>query len=267
MAVRFDTVDTNDPAACIAFLDLAWSLEDVQRAKALSHEMLLIRAGDHVLDIGCGTGADAVALARSVGAAGHVIGVDLSQAMVDVAAARAAPFGLPISFRQADIHVLPFADASFDAVRIDRVLHFLPNPRNALEEVVRVTAYGGRVVLTEPDWSTLDIFGGDDTLNTLVLGCGGSAAPAARIGARLDSLLEECGLQFIEQRDSRLVLRDYRTAKVLFSLESIAQRAVTSGVVTLGDARNWLRSLQQAAARCELRIALAGTIASGVRPT
>ena len=266
LAPQFDAVDATDPAAAAAFLDLALSLPSVDRWKRFSHDLLGVAAGDRVLDIGCGTGSDAMALAHRVGAGGQVIGVDLSQALVAIARARAAPLGLPITFRQADIHDLPFADGSFDGTRIDRVLHFLPDPGRALREAARVTAPGGRMVVTEPDWGSLAVAGGDPELTDAILAAGAEQAmPNARIGPELPRLLAEAGLQPDGHHESMLDLRDYATAATLFGLEALASRAVSTGRVEAKAAVRWLRSLQQSSNDATFHCTLAGVIAAGTK--
>lgn len=260
---QFDAVDTTDPVAAAAFLDLALSLPGVERWKRFSHDLLCSGDGDRVLDIGCGTGADAVALARRVCPSGRVVGVDLSRSLVTIATARAAVLGLPVTFQQADIHALPFADGSFDRTRIDRVLHFLPNPGPALREAVRVTAPGGRVVVTEPDWNRLAVSGGDPGLTAYLLEAGADRTQGAQIGSVLPRRLVEAGLQSIESHDSVLELSDYSTAAALFGLEGIAARAVQSGLVSPRDTVRWLRSLQYASADGRFRCSLGGVIATG----
>lgn len=81
-------------------------------------------------------------------------GVDLSPAMLDVARARAARLGLPMTLRQADAERLPFADASFDTVAISLALCTIPDPERALRELARVCRPGGQIVLLEHVTST-----------------------------------------------------------------------------------------------------------------
>lgn len=252
--------------ALIAFLDLASAIDAVRSAKACGFEMLRMQAGEHLLDIGCGPGTDALALAKQAALlGGRVTGVDLNPAMIAAANRRAAGLHLPLVFLQADIHALPFGEAHFDAVRIDRVLHFLSDPRKALMEAMRVTVPGGRIVVTEPDWSTLEVSGGLSDLTATVLRAGISRDGAACIGARLDRLIMECGLQLMAHRQTQLSLGDFRNAVVLFGLEGLARAAVQAGALGPRDAARWLRSLQQAGERDELNVTLKGAIASGLR--
>jgi SAM-dependent methyltransferase len=69
-----------------------------------------------VLDVGCGTGATTLAVARLLGAHGHCVGVDISEPMIDVARDRAARESSTASFISADAQTHPFEPASFDMV-------------------------------------------------------------------------------------------------------------------------------------------------------
>jgi SAM-dependent methyltransferase len=207
-----------------------------------------------------------VALAHRVGVRGKVVGVDLGEAMVTVAAARAEPLSLPVVFRRADIHDLPFVDGSFDATRIDWVLHFLPDPARALREAARVTVPGGCIVITEADWGSLQISGGDPALTAIIAEAAVDLGSAARIGRFLSRLLAEAGLLPTGSHASSLELCDYAGAAALFGPEGLAAHAVTSSRVSGGEAVGWLRSLRLASAEGGFRCTLGGVIASGIRP-
>jgi SAM-dependent methyltransferase len=71
------------------------------------------KAGQRVIDVGCGSGATTVALARKVGPSGHVFGVDVSGPML-ARARQSAPRELPVDFVLADATVYPFDPRSFD---------------------------------------------------------------------------------------------------------------------------------------------------------
>ena len=108
-----------------------------------------VRAGEAVLDPGCGTGWQAAGLSRTLGArpgAGPVLGVDLSAGMLR--RARAAGAG---PLLQADATRLPLAAGSVDLVVTRGVLHHLPDVVAALAEWRRVLRPGGAVVVvSEP---------------------------------------------------------------------------------------------------------------------
>jgi ubiquinone/menaquinone biosynthesis C-methylase UbiE len=105
--------------------------------------------GDTVLDVAAGRGAVMFPAARRVGPNGHVIGIDLSAAMVSETAVDIRNADLPqIEVRQMDAEHLDFPDAAFGAVLCGFALWFFPHPEQALREFLRVLRPGGRVLLT-----------------------------------------------------------------------------------------------------------------------
>jgi ubiquinone/menaquinone biosynthesis C-methylase UbiE len=98
-----------------------------------------------MLDVSTGTGEAAQMALRVVGAAGFVIGADISFAMLRSARARLQDQRfLPVA---ADGQALPFNDASFDAVVCQLGLQFFPNPTKGLEEFQRVLRKGGNAAV------------------------------------------------------------------------------------------------------------------------
>ena len=105
-----------------------------------------IRAGESVLDLGCGAGFDAFIAAQLVGPAGRVVGIDLSPEMLAVARAGQAEAGFPeVEFREASVEALPFPDTSFDVALSNGVLNLVPDKPAALREIFRVLRPGGRL--------------------------------------------------------------------------------------------------------------------------
>lgn len=104
-----------------------------------------IRSGEHVLDLGCGTG-NAALLAAQKG--GLVTGIDPALRLLDVARGAAARHGADILFVPGDAASLPLADATVDVVLSVFALIFVPDPRVAAEETSRVLVADGRIVLS-----------------------------------------------------------------------------------------------------------------------
>jgi ubiquinone/menaquinone biosynthesis C-methylase UbiE len=105
-----------------------------------------IRAGQHVLDMGCGTGRFTVPLAEC---GAIVTGFDISRAMLDVADRKLTERGLKADLREGDMSALPFPDSSFDFVASMLALMHIPlDDRPAVfSEVQRVLKPGGRMLL------------------------------------------------------------------------------------------------------------------------
>jgi ubiquinone/menaquinone biosynthesis C-methylase UbiE len=108
-------------------------------------------AGHCVLDIGCGTGTQAIAAWRRSQPGGSVVGVDISENMLAAARRKARRAGLDIAFHHADVAQLPFADDRFDVVTITTVMHMVPQCRRrlGLREASRVLRRGGRLLLID----------------------------------------------------------------------------------------------------------------------
>jgi ubiquinone/menaquinone biosynthesis C-methylase UbiE len=120
-------------------------------ANSAAHLLADLRAGQRLLDVGCGPGNLTSELARLV-APGEVIGIDVSD---EVVWAAADEFGVPEgpSFRVADVYELPFDDCAFDVVHAHQVLQHLADPHEALREMHRVLVDGGTLAVRDSDYS------------------------------------------------------------------------------------------------------------------
>ena len=84
-----------DPAGFVRVLDALTAMDFVRAYKRRTFELLGLEPGASVLDLVCGTGDDALELARLVGAGSRVVGVDRSETVIAQAGERAAGMGLP----------------------------------------------------------------------------------------------------------------------------------------------------------------------------
>ncbi|WP_125580913.1 demethylmenaquinone methyltransferase [Levilactobacillus cerevisiae] len=117
---------------------------------------MTIRPGDFALDLCCGTGDWTLALAQTVGPAGHVVGLDFSDVMLREAdqKVRAAHLASRITLRQGDAMHLPYPDNSFNVVTIGFGLRNVPDANQVLREMARVLKPGGQVVCLETSQPT-----------------------------------------------------------------------------------------------------------------
>jgi SAM-dependent methyltransferase len=110
----------------------------------------VIRAGDTVLDVGSGSGTDALLAAGLVGRAGQVFGLDMTAAMLEklersVRAAGAAN----VRLLEGNAERIPLPDASVDVVTSNGVLNLVPDKRLAFAEIHRVLRPGGRIQIAD----------------------------------------------------------------------------------------------------------------------
>lgn len=115
-------------------------------------ELCHINEDTYVLDVGCGVGATACYLAKRYGC--RVVGVDISERMIDRANERAKREGVEdsVEFRVAGAQDLPFENALFDAVISESVLTFIKDKQRVVGECALMTRPGGYVGLNEELW-------------------------------------------------------------------------------------------------------------------
>ena len=118
--------------------------------RKMTVDKALIKPGDAVLDVGCGTGAVAF-LAKTRAKECKVYGIDPAPEMIDVARKKAARKKLDIDFRIGVIESLPFPDSSIDVVTSSLMMHHLPEDLKArgLAEVYRILKPGGRLLIAD----------------------------------------------------------------------------------------------------------------------
>lgn len=117
-----------------------------EREVEIVSELANVESG-HYLDLGCSTGLYARDLARKLGDRGAVVGVDISPSMLKEADRRSRIARTAVSLVRADVHNLPFADATFSGAVCGGTLNELGDPARALREARRVLEPGGRVAI------------------------------------------------------------------------------------------------------------------------
>jgi len=153
-----------------------------------------MRPGDVVVDLGSGAGFDCFLAARQVGAAGRVIGVDMTHEMLAKARDNAAKIGAGnVEFRLGELEHLPVADNTADVVISNCVINLVPDKAQVFREALRVLKPGGRLAVSD----VINIAPLPAELRAdpaLLCGCVAGAAPAERI----EDWLHEAG--FVDVR-------------------------------------------------------------------
>jgi ubiquinone/menaquinone biosynthesis C-methylase UbiE len=144
------------------------SAQQVKAVKDASYNHMAIESNVTVLDVGCGPGVDAAALAHRVGPQGCVIGLDSDPKMLSEAQLFAEKEGVSerIQLRFGSATALPLGNGVVAASRAERLIQVLP-PAEATQvfaELGRVTRAGGRVVVVDTDWATASMDLDDNAL-------------------------------------------------------------------------------------------------------
>jgi SAM-dependent methyltransferase len=109
-----------------------------------------VESGHHVVDIACGTGALAVAVAENVAPNGRAVGIDVNEGMLDIARSKS----VSVEWINAPAEVLPFNDEHFDCVVSQFGLMYFENQQSAIREMMRVLQQSGSLAVAV--WDRLD---------------------------------------------------------------------------------------------------------------
>ena len=126
------------------------TLGQARRLRTVTVDKALVKSGDSVLDVGCGTG-EVTLLAKTQARDGKVYGIDPAPEMIAVARRKATRKGLEVDFRVGVIEALPFPDSSFDVVTSSLMMHHLPEGLKVrgLSEVYRILKPGGCLLIAD----------------------------------------------------------------------------------------------------------------------
>jgi ubiquinone/menaquinone biosynthesis C-methylase UbiE len=205
---------------------------------------------EQVLDLGCGTGVAARAVARRPGFKGSILGVDLSDRLIAAARRLADDEGLSgrVRFEAGNASRLGLASGSFDAVVAHTLFSHLAAPAGTLAEIRRLLRSGGILGVFDGDYASMTFELADEARSrrmdeALVA----SLVTNPRILRRLPKLLKQAG--FVVEAVLPTVIAEIGTADFWRTgVEAYARLAPRAGILDETEAAAWLEELMAASA-------------------
>jgi ubiquinone/menaquinone biosynthesis C-methylase UbiE len=236
-----DLDQTSDPQWFVNFLDATRGRMTalIEQDPSRYFAFLEPRAGKKILDVGTGTGVLIHGLAPLIDPGGEVVGLDLSQTMVDEAIKRAD--GLPgkLTFMKGDVNGLQFKDNTFDAAMSSIVFQHLSDPGTALMEMVRVTKPGGVVTIIEQDWETFVIDCGDKAVTRKLSNFFCDRVPHGWIGRELFRLFCGAGLCNVHIIPANHILCGESANMLAPTIRETLERAQAAKAITAAEREAW----------------------------
>jgi ubiquinone/menaquinone biosynthesis C-methylase UbiE len=237
-------------ADALGYVDTAYLEGTARLLRALkdnSYDWMQAQRGHRVLDLGCGSGTDTLALAERVGSDGMVVGIDRDPAMVREAERRAleARLGTRIVHHLAEATQLPLRSGSFDASRSERLFQHLSDPAAALGELLRVTRRGGWVVVLDTDWGTLSLHSPEIAIERRLARVHADyLLHNGYAGRQIYHLFRRQGVADVRVAVYPVYAVDLAQVRALTVLDEVERKAIDLGVLVPAELSRWHASLQ-----------------------
>jgi arsenite methyltransferase len=205
------------------------------------------RAGERILDIGCGPGHLAFEIAARVGPRGAAYGVDVSEHMLAIARVRRARVatGVRIELQSADATALPFEAATFDAAVATQTYEFVEDIGRSVAELYRVLRPGGRALILDTDWHSVVWHSSDDARMRVMLDAWQGRVAHPHLPRGLSCELRHAGFDITCRETFTIFDPEGREDSYsTHQIHHIAAALASSGEVSELDVRAWAADLR-----------------------
>ncbi len=239
-------VEYNDELS--AETERAYQMAEIIRQRSQTIAALNLRAGDRVVDVGCGPGLLTREIALAVGESGYVLGIDVSESMLNLARRRSNDL-TQIELKNNSADTISAPDNSFDAVTCTQLLLYLPNVAETIQEMARVLKPGGRIAIIETDWRNVLFECDDQPFMRRLFASWEASLASPYLPGKLQALLSDAGFWGIKVEaipiiNTSYLLDNYSGQMVAYSL----RESKKNGTLTDQQAEAFVAELKQRSA-------------------
>ena len=226
-------------------LNMIYQTDDIKEMQRQFRVWFDPRPGGKILDVGCGTGVNDLALSKLVGPSGKIIGIDNSDAMLAIARAKASAENVEYQLKAAE--AMDFPDDCFDGVVCTQLLGYVADPVSVIRSMLRVVKPAGRVFISETDWDTLMYNIPDKALQRRVTLSFTDHQGDGWTGRRLHSLCLQAGGKILELHPYVIQNAEYSARKYGGPLSYVIRDyLLRTKQFTEAEVQRWLKLLSDA---------------------
>lgn len=207
-------------------------------------EKMQLKAGDHVLEVGCGLGLRAKRIAQSCSSQVVVTAVDKSEKIIALAKEMSAAEN--IHYTVDDAKALSFPDKLFDVVTAERLLICFDDALPVLKEMIRVLKPGGLLVITDFDPASILITPADQVMHQIFMNIYMPSFADIFIGRKLPMLFKTAGLTILDVILNSSDERDITHLEKIIPLQQVLEGGVRAEVLAQEQAQHWHADLRRA---------------------
>ena len=183
-----------------------------------------------IVDLGCGTGKDAIQLAKKKNCS--LLGIDHDSEMIRLAQENVKKSGLDnVNFEVGHAESIPLPDKSIAGLRSERVFQHLLDQRKALKEIHRCLISQGTLVIVETDWMNLTIYNEfPELIGRLQHFLVSQKVNNGFSSRHLFADIEQCGFKMVQVKVHPLIVKTLERANQYFKVEQIVNEMTTLGL-------------------------------------
>lgn len=232
--------------------------------KRHSYEPFQQLSSGMIADLGCGTGIDAINMAKTLNPAVKVIGLDHDPQMIEKAASSSEAIE-NVSFVLSEVYPLSYEDSTFSGIRAERLLQHLTNTETVIDEINRVLTAGAPLVIVETDWQSLSFYNGDsNTQKKITAYLTEEKINNGLAAKKLTSYFGEAGFREIGLEIFPFVLKSFKEACDYIWIDRIVNEMSEKNYISGTECETFIAALKDADAHghfgCAINIIVASCI-------